>query len=308
MNKKKDHALSNISSIQQRLIKSATDIALDNPHDILFQHTMLCQTGLPYRNQKELRRWERNNGRVSLEIEAGRALDPKKNEYIDVPLPFGTKARLVLIHLNSQAVKTGSPVIEVENSMTAFVKTLLKRSPNGREVRDFKNQLTALSTATIRLSILEEHRAVQINTHIITAFDIWFPKNPNQRVLWPSTVRLSQEYFDTLVNHAIPLDERAVAALSHSAMALDVYVWLAQRLHRINTGKPQFVPWVSLYEQFGQGFSRIRKFREKFLHVLTQVQTQYSAARIEAGRGGLTLRQSHPPIHKRLIALDAGEL
>jgi len=118
---------------------------------------MLCQTGLPYRNQNELRRWERNNGRVSLEIEAGRALDPKKNEYIDVPLPFGTKARLVLIHLNSQAVKTGSPVIEVENSLTAFVKSLLKRSPNGREIRDFKN--------------------------------------PNQRVLWPSTVRLSQKYF-----------------------------------------------------------------------------------------------------------------
>ncbi|MCH8277462.1 MAG: hypothetical protein IIC12_00825, partial [Proteobacteria bacterium] len=198
----------NISSIQQRLIKSATDIALDNPHDILFQHTMLCQTGLPYRNQKGLRRWERNNGRVSLEIEAGRALHPETEQYVDVPLPFGIKARLVLIHLNSQAVKTGSPVIEVENSLTAFVKSLLKRDPNGREVRDFKNQLSALSTATIRLSILEEHRAVQINTHIITAFDIWFPKNPNQRVLWPSTVRLSQEYFDTLVKHAIPLDER----------------------------------------------------------------------------------------------------
>lgn len=269
---------------------------------------MLCQTGLPYRNQKGLRRWERNNGRVSLEIEAGRALHPETEQYVDVPLPFGIKARLVLIHLNSQAVKTGSPVIEVENSLTAFVKSLLKRSPNGREVRDFKNQLSALSTATIRLSILEEHRAVQINTHIITAFDIWFPKNPNQRVLWPSTVRLSQEYFDTLVKHAIPLDERAVAALSHSAMALDVYVWLVQRLHRINPGKPQFIPWISLYEQFGQGFSRIRKFREKFLHVLTQVQTQYSAARIEAGRGGLTLRQSHPPIQKRLISLDAGEI
>lgn len=307
MNKKQDNSLINISRIQQRLIKSATDIALDNPHDILFQHTMLCQTGLPYRNQYKLRRWTRQNGRVSLEIEAGRALHPEKKKYIDLPLPFGTKARLVLIHLNSQAIKTGSPVIEVENTMTAFVKSLLKRDPNGREVRNFKNQLSALSTATIRLSILEEYKAVQINTHIITAFNIWFPKNPNQRLLWPSTVRLSQEYFDTLVKHAIPLDERAIAALSHSAMALDVYVWLAQRLHRINSGKPQFVPWVSLHEQFGQGFTRIRKFREKFLHVLTQVQTQYSAARIEADRGGVTLRQSHPPIHKRLIAFNTGE-
>ena len=214
----------------------------------------------------------------------------------------------MLIHLNSEAIKTGAPIIEVENSMTAFVKRLLKRNPNGREVKDFKYQLSALSTATIRLAIAAEDRAVQINTHIVTAFDLWFSKNPNQRVLWPSTVRLSQEYFDTLVKHAIPLDERAIAALSHSAMALDVYVWLAQRLHRINLSNPQFVTWTALYEQFGQGFSRIRKFREKFLLVLGKVQTQYPAARIEADKGGLTLRQSTPPVPKRFIALEGGEI
>jgi hypothetical protein len=261
---------------------------------------------LPYRNQKELRRWERHNGRASLEIEAGRAFHPAKKEYLDLPLPFGPKARLVVIHLNSEAIKTGSPEIEVEDSVTAFVKYLLKRNPNGREVSDFKNQLSSLSAATIRLAITADDRTVQINTQIVTAFDLWFPKNPNQRVLWPSTVRLSQEYFDTLLQHAIPLDERAIAALSHSAMALDVYVWLAQRLHRINPGHPQFVPWTALYEQFGQGFARIRKFREKFLLALRKVITQYPAARLEAGSGGLTLRQSHPPVPRRFIAIEGG--
>jgi hypothetical protein len=39
-------------------------------------------------------------------------------------------------------------------------------------------------------------------------------------------------------------------------MALDIYVWLAQRLHRVPTSKPQFVDWDSLHEQFGQGFAR----------------------------------------------------
>lgn len=227
-------------------------------------------------------------------------------EYLDLPLPFGPKARLVVIHLNSEAIKTASPEIEVEDSITAFVKRLLKRNPNGREVTDFKNQLSSLSAATIRLAITADDRTVQINTHIVTAFDLWFPKNPNQRVLWPSTVRLSQEYFDTLLQHAIPLDERAIAALSHSAMALDIYVWLAQRLHRINPGHPQFVPWTALYEQFGQGFTRIRKFREKFLLALRKVITQYPAARLEAGRRGLTLRQSHPPVPRRFIAIEGG--
>jgi Plasmid encoded RepA protein len=293
---------------QQRLVRSATDIALDNPQEILFQHTILCQAGLPYRKQKELRRWQRQNGRASLEIEAGRAFHPLKKKYIDLPLPYGPKARLVLIHLNSEAIKMGTPIIEVEDSMTAFIKHLLKRNPNGREIKYFKDQLSSLSTATIRLAILGLEHVVQINTQIVTTFDFWFPKNPNQRVLWPSTVRLSQEYFDTLVKHAVPLDERSVSALSHSPMALDVYVWLAQRLHRIDPGKPQFIAWKALYEQFGQGFARIRKFREKFLWVLKQAQTQYPASRIEADRGGVILRQSPPPVPKRFIAIDGGNL
>ena len=61
---------------------------------------------------------------------------------------------------------------------------------------------------------------------------------------------MSLDYFESLTRHAVPLDERAIAALAHSAMALDVYCWLAQRLHRIPEGKPQFVPWAALFEQF----------------------------------------------------------
>jgi len=33
--------------------------------------------------------------------------------------------------------------------------------------------------------------------------------------------------------HAVPLDERALAGLAHSSLALDIYAWLAQRLHRV---------------------------------------------------------------------------
>jgi hypothetical protein len=36
-------------------------------------------------------------------------------------------------------------------------------------------------------------------------------------VLWPSTLRLSADYFESLTRFAVPLDERAIAALAHSA-------------------------------------------------------------------------------------------
>jgi hypothetical protein len=199
--------------------------------------------------------------------------------------------------LVSEAVRTGNPVVDVEESMTAFARSL-RIETNGHHVRMLKNQLARLASATIRMGIIEEGRAVQVNTQIVSAFDLWFPKQADQRVLWPSTVRLSEEYFQSLGRHAVPLDHRAVAALSSSSMALDVYVWLAQRLHRISSRKDQFISWDAVHEQFGQGFARIRDFRRHFLHTLHQVQAAYPDAKIEADDKGLTLHHSRPPVAK----------
>jgi Plasmid encoded RepA protein len=60
-------------------------------------------------------------------------------------------------------------------------------------------------------------------------------------------LRLSLDYYESLTRFAVPLDERALAALAHSATALDIYCWLAQRLHRIPAAKPQFVPCAQGY-------------------------------------------------------------
>ena len=81
----------------------------------------------------------------------------------------------------------------------------------------------------------------------ISRYDVWFPKDPEQRVLWPTTLTLSQEFFTSLqAANAVPLDGRAVSALQHSAMALDVYTWLAHRLRRIPVNKPAIISWQAL--------------------------------------------------------------
>ena len=102
----------------------------------------------------------------------------------------------------------------------------------------------------------------------------------------------------------MPLDERAIAALAHSALALDIYCWLAQRLHRIPEGKLQTLTWAVLYEQFGQGYAEVRFFRRDFLKLLGQVKTVYPAARLTADRKNLVLEHSPPPVAQRLIAVS----
>ncbi len=135
-------------------------------------------------------------------------------------------------------------------------------------------------------------------------------------------MQLSHDYFQSLTNHAVPLDEAHIAALSHSALALDIYTWLAQRLHRIPAGKPARVSWPALHGQFGQGYDpeRIDNFRRVFRVALKEVLTAYKAARVDdddpkpprlysqGGRAvwrekpakGLTLHNSPPPVRKLL--------
>ena len=299
------------SKVQRRAIKTSVDIQIDPPEDIAFQHTVLCQTSLPYRNPgNDVLRWEREQGAVSLLVNAGEAKNPKTGKWVQLGLPFGSKPRLILFHLNAEALKQSSPVIEVEETMTAFVRRIqnplkkVKTGPNGYEIRSFKDHLSRLSAAIIRLAICTEKRIIQVDSKIVTAFDLWFSKDERQQVLWPSIIRLSEDYFNSLQKHAVPLDERALGALSHSAMALDIYAWLAQRLHRIPTGRPQFIPWTAIKGQFGQSYKRMNKFKEVFRVALKQVLIQYQVANVEEDGRGLTLRNSSPPVTRKLYLVN----
>jgi hypothetical protein len=292
-------ALKPLSRVQNRLVELCPERELE----ICFQHSVLCQTGLPYRDPGEdVRLWERHQGYAALEIQAGRVLHPATGKYVNVGLPWGPKPRLILAHLNAEALRLDSPEITIEDSLSAFVKRI-RGFDGGREIRMFKEQLTRLSNALIRLAMLRGERVSQINTHVVTGFELWLPKNDRQRVLWPSTVYLSAEYFESLKSHAVPLNESDLAALAHTAVGLDIYAWLAQRLHRIDPRKPAFIPWTALKEQFGPDYHRMDNFKAFFRKALAQVQRRYKTARIELDNKGMTARTSPPPVGKRLVIL-----
>ena len=88
-------------------------------------------------------------------------------------------------------------------------------------------------------------------------------------------------------------------------MALDIYAWLAQRLHRIEFGKSQFVAWKALKDQFGFNHKRINDFQAVFMKALWQVHSQYRGARIDIDDRGMTLHHSPPPIQGRIATVPA---
>ncbi len=295
------------SIIKQRLLDLSLDIATTPAEDITFHHSVMTQASLPTAKPPEgLLVWERQQGRARLRVEAGSVLDPKTGLYVQPGLPYGPKSRLLLMHLNSEAVRRQSPVIEVEDTMTAFFRRLMGRTQDGRQANMLKHQLSALAAATFRMGVLQsDDRAFQVDTKVVSAFDLWFQKDDSQRVIWPSTLRLSLDYYESLTRFAVPLDERAIAALAHSAVALDMYCWLAQRLHRVPEGKPQFIPWPSLQEQFGQGYTHVRQFRAFFMKMMLQVKAAYPEARLDLDGRGASLWTSPPPVRKRMTLVQS---
>ncbi len=292
-----------LSRIHRRLIEPIEAGQDNDDSRLAFQHTVFCQTSWPYRDPgDDVRLWQREQGMITLQVQAGHVANPETRKMMPVGLPWGTKPRLILAHLNAEALRQGSPVIEIEGSLSAFVKRI-RGFQHGREIRAFKEQLTRLAAANVRLALFRAKSAHQIEAKVITAFDLWLHKDARQRVLWPSTIQLSLDYFNSLQEHAVPLHEADLAALAHSAMALDIYAWLAQRLHRVTPMHPAFVTWAALKEQFGPDYERMRKFKEKFRIALRQVRARYDRALVDLDEHGITLHHSLPPVTKRQVML-----
>ena len=272
---------------------------------IIYQHSVLCHTCLPYRNPGEtLRRWTRKNGFLTLEVDAGRAYDSRVADFVDVGLPFGPKPRLVLYHLNAEALRTRSPVIELADTLTAFVRRTLGLDAHGRNLATVREQLTRLAASEFRIGKPDADRSVTVHGRILSGVTLWTSQEHSPKVLWPTQVQFSQEYFESLTRHAVPLNETAVSRLSHNAMGLDIYAWLAQRLHRIEADKNAAVSWAALSQQFGAGYGQVRGFRRVFKRTLAQVKVVYPDARFELTAEGMRLHHSRPPVARRLLPVS----
>nr|WP_264185826.1 replication protein RepA [Roseicella aerolata] len=114
------------------------------------------------------------------------------------------------------------------------------------------------------------------------------------------TAKLSEGFFEQLRKHPVPLEEAAIKALSNNAPALDVYLWLAYRLHALKGNR--LVPWGALKAQFGTGFSKLYHFKNKFPGTLALATAVYPAAKVEITEEGVVLNPSRPPVTPRLLA------
>ena len=261
--------------------------------DLAFHHSLLCSLALP-RRPVPSRDFLRRAGEGWLHVQAG-ALDLGDGPVLQ-PVPYGAVPRLALIWISTIARRSKSRDVFIGRSAAEFLE-MLGFDKQGHRYCTLRRQLHALAACRMQLGF----NGQTINESVIKRIDAWLPGAHSQRSTWPGSLLLDAEFFDELVLHSVPLDARAVHALRGSALALDVYAWLAHRLHRLNH-RPLWLPWHTLKGQFGHeyvGKHGLGDFCTSFKLGLSKVLMVYPDARVCVQRGGIELRQSPPPVPTR---------
>lgn len=288
---------------EKRLIEASAEILGEDTSDISFLHSILSQCALPYREPKETDSYIKQNGRASIVIQSGFLNNPKTGELERQGVPYGAKPRLLLMHLCTEAIRSQRPNIAIEDSMSAFMRQLGLSVSGGKRgsIGRFKEQLNRLAACRMQICMASDRGVSIVNpSPVVKRFDLWFPTDSRQKMLWPSEIVLSDEFFGSLKNHAMPLDYRAIKAIQHNARALDLYTWLAHRLPRVRGPKGDTVSWHALQYQFGSEISDKSNFRRKTLEALKQTLTVYPRAKVKQIEGGLLLKKSAPPVKGKL--------
>jgi hypothetical protein len=265
-------------------------------------HSVLALCGLPYTKKPlEERTYQSDQGRMKLLIKAGELLSPD-GEWVPQPLPYGSRARLLLLHLCSEAIRQKSPTINIEDSLTAFLNKMGFEATGGPRgtLTAFKQQVNALAACNMKIGMTDgAGHATTINTQPFASLDVWFPQDPDQRMLWPSTITFSRDFYDTLSKHALPVNVHAIRAFSGSPRKIDIYYWLSHRIYGLD--EPLMISWGALKEQFGEGYSRERDFRAKFAEELKHIAEVFPKLPASLDEKGLKLK----PADAEALAIPA---
>lgn len=290
-----------------KLVEASAAImgAAPEGEDIAFLHSTFCQVGLP-RSRPKGQTFERKSGNAAIRLEAGTLWDGQ--DYVMQPLPYGTKPRLLLLHLIRSFLRSGDRTIDLGDSVRDFLENTLNIDASGGRkggMTGFKEQIKAFAACRMVIGYNMPSGAVRTRPaeRIVEEFEAWPELNDRtgQRSLWPSSITISPDFAASIQKASVPLDARAIRAIQDSALALDLYAWLAHRLHRMD--KPATLHWASLRGQFGQEIADPRTFKRNFVKAMRDVLAIYPNAKVEDVFGGIRIHPSLPPVAKTLVVV-----
>ena len=211
-------------------------------------------------------------------------------------VPFGAKARLILLYLMTEAVKTRSRQIELGRSMSAWLKAM-GVAIGGNNYSTVADQADRIEHCLLSVQLPGQDGEFALRDSIIRGSFQPFEERSKEH-----TVELSEGFFQTIVRRPVPIAEGAVRLLANTSMPLDLYLWLAYRLHVLEA--PTRISWQSLHRQFGACTKQLKHFKPRFQRDIKLALAVYPEAHVELTETGLVLHPSPPPVlpRPRLVA------
>ena len=289
------HALSLASSVLDRkCVVACHTVLTDEESAPGYIHAGFAMAALPHK-RTDATEWVRDSADVRLRIESGKAHDG-----IVAGIPYGYVARLILLYLQTEAIKTRSREVELGRSMHSWLKAM-GLNIGGKGYEAVREQSKRLSLCRLTFYRLTEGSEAVLNGSFVR--EAILPSkdtrntNNNQLSLWRDTVVLDEVFYESLLRHPLPVRESAIRALAGRSMAIDLYIWLAYRLHHLT--RPTRIPWPALYRQFGNGFALPRQFKAYARDALALALAAYPEAQVQVDDEALTLMPSPDPVPER---------
>jgi hypothetical protein len=282
----------------QSLVNIAAEVLADEQQHIGISYTGFCLTSLPHKRLPDDAVWEKRGHHVTLMIEPGRM--KAKGKTVLYGVPYGARARMILLYLQTQAVRTGSREVELGRSMRAWLERM-GITYGGETAKALREQAARISACSLKFFWEGDQQDGWSAGRIVNSgLRFHAMETENQLPLWVDRVVLDEVFYKALRDHPVPLRETAIRELRDRSMSLDLYVWLAWRLHTLT--KPTPISWAAIHNQFGGGFQAIRHFRPRFLEALGAAVAAYPEAKVQAEETGIVLHPCKPPVSRLIVS------
>jgi hypothetical protein len=278
--------------IDRRIVEAAHEYMTDEEGGVGFVYSGFAQAALPHKRIPDDAVWQIQTERVMLLVEPGRRAI-RDGVPVPVGVPYGSRARLIMLYLMGRALETGCREVELGRSLRDW---LLRMGipQGGKSIRDVREQAERISRCRLSFQVQQGGRTGLVNQNIVDSAIFLDSSDPAQGNLFLERAKLSESFFEQLRKHPVPIEDAAIQAINKHSMALDLYCWLAYRLHVLPG--PTDISWRALKAQFGTGFSRMDHFRPTFLANIALALAVYPAAGVGVSERGLRLQPSRPPV------------
>ena len=278
-----------VTKHERAVVDAAYQVLSEEADKVGFAYSGFALTCLPHKPKQE-DVWRREGHNLTMLLQSG--LDRAGNS---LGLPYGSYARFILLFLQSEAVKKGSREIELGRSMRVWLGQM-GLSIGGTTYRMVNEQARRISGCTLTFFADRDNKEIMRRGGFVDGSITMTEVMSDQPSLWQERVLLNEEFYRALRDHPVPLSESALRAIGPRSAVIDIYIWLAYRLHALKGDVT--VSWPALSAQFGAGYTRLRDFRAGFLGGLELALAVYPEAKVGIDERGIVLRPSRPAIAK----------